>query len=349
VDADLRAQFEGGPGFLNTASLGLPPRATVTAMQDVLSGWQRGSLQPPDFDAYVQRSRVAWAQLSGVDPGWVATGPSVSTFVGLVAASVPDDAEVLLAEGDFTSVLFPFLVQEGRGVTTRVVPLDELVGSVRDQTSLVAVSAVQSADGRVIDVDALVATAAEHGTEVLLDTTQSCGWLPIDCSRVDYAVCGAYKWLLAPRGTAFLSIRPDRIEAVMPHAANWYAGGDIWGSIYGTPLRLAADARRFDISPAWLCWAGAAPSLELVASLDPEAVRANDVGLADIFLAHMDRPSQGSAIVIVDVPGAADALAAAGVRAAVRAGKVRLSFHLYNDEADIELAVSTLQGAASAQ
>jgi len=349
VDHDLRAQFDADPGFLNTASLGLPPRVTVSAMQEVLAGWQRGALQPPDFDADVQRSRTAWAQLSGVDPGWVATGPSVSTFVGLIAASVPAGAEVLLAEGDFTSVLFPFLVQERRGVTVRVVPLEALVDAVRPQTTLVAVSAVQSADGRIIDVDALVAAAAEHGTQVLLDTTQSCGWLPLDCSLVDYAVCGAYKWLLAPRGTAFLSVRPDRVEAVIPHAANWYAGGDIWGSIYGTPLRLAEDARRFDISPAWLCWAGAAPSIELVASLDLEAVRAHDVGLADALLDRLGLPSQGSAIVTVDVPGAADALAAAGVRAAVRAGKVRLSFHLYNDESDLDLAVAALRGAASSR
>jgi selenocysteine lyase/cysteine desulfurase len=253
---------------------------------------------------------------------------------------------VLVAEGDFTSVLFPFLVQERRGVSVRVVPLDELVGSVRGSTSLVAVSVVQSSDGRVLDVDALVTAAAEHGAQVLLDTTQSCGWLPTDCRRVDYAVCGAYKWLLAPRGTAFFSIRPDRLEAVVPHAANWYAGGDIWSSIYGTPLRLATDARRFDISPAWLCWAGAAPSIELVAGLDATAVRAHDVGLADAFLDRMGLPSQDSAIVTVDAPGAAEALAAAGVRAAVRAGRVRLSFHICNDDADVDLAVRALQHLA---
>jgi selenocysteine lyase/cysteine desulfurase len=232
-------------------------------------------------------------------------------------------------------------------VAVRPVALEDVVASVRDETALVAVSAVQSADGRVLDVDALVAAAADHGAEVLLDTTQSCGWLPIDCTAVDYAVCGAYKWLLSPRGTAFLSIRPERMDAVLPHAANWYAGGDIWGSIYGTPLRLADDARRFDISPAWLCWAGAAPSLELMASLDQRAVRQHDVGLADGFLDRLGLPSQGSAIVTVDAPGAEQALAAAGVRTAVRAGRVRLSFHVYNDLADVDLAVTAIEGAAT--
>lgn len=342
MDDHLRRQFDVAPGFLNTASLGAPTRDTVEALERALAAWRTGRSEPADFDEDVRRARAAWASLSGVEPSWVAAGPSVSSFVGLIAASLPAGAEVVVAEGDFTSVLFPFLVQESRGVVVRAVALDELAASLRPQTTLVAVSAVQSADGRVLDVDALVGAAAEHGVEVLLDTTQSCGWLRIDTSAVDYAVCGAYKWLLAPRGTAFLSVRPERMDAIAPHAANWYAGGDIWSSIYGTPLRLAADARRFDISPAWLSWAGAAPALELVASLDPAAVRDHDVGLADAFLARLGLPSQGSAIVTVDAEGAADALAAAGVRAAVRAGKVRLSFHLYNDEADVDLAAAAL-------
>ena len=45
-----------------------------------------------------------------------------------------------------------------------------------------------------------------------------------------------------------------------------------------------------------------------------------------------------------DSPGAAERLAAAGVRAAVRAGRVRLAFHLYSDERDVDLAVSALTG-----
>jgi len=32
------------------------------------------------------------------------------------------------------------------------------------------------------------------------------------------------------------------------------AGDDPWSSIYGGPLRLASDARRFDVSPAGHAW-----------------------------------------------------------------------------------------------
>lgn len=208
------AHFDPDPGYLNTATAGVPPRAAVTAMNGLLEQWQRGHLNPTDFDEYVARSRDAWAQLSGVDATCVATGAAVSALVGLVAAALPDGAQVLVAEGDFTSVLFPFLTQERRGVRVRAVPLTELVASVDDAVDLIAVSAVQSADGRAVDVAALTTTAALHGAQLLLDTTQSCGWLPLDVSAIDYVVCAAYKWLLCPRGVAFLSVRPDRLSSL---------------------------------------------------------------------------------------------------------------------------------------
>lgn len=343
MNPELRGLFSADVVYLNTASAGLPPRPVLTALEAAIDGWRRGHLQPADFDADVRRARHAWACLSGVDAAQVAIGSTVSAFVGVVAAALPDGARVITASGEFTSVVFPFLVHAGRGVRVEEWPLEEL-GNLRGPADLVAVSAVQSADGRRADLPALIGAAREAGARVLLDTTQSCGWLPIDCSAVDYAVCGGYKWLLSPRGTAFFFVRPDLMGDLRPLSAGWYAGDDPWDSIYGSPLRLAGDARRFDVSPAWFSWVGAAAALELVATLDQEAVRRHDVGLADSFLEALGQPAQGSAIVTVSLPGAAERLAAAGIRTAVRGGRVRASFHLYNTAADVARTVAVLQG-----
>jgi selenocysteine lyase/cysteine desulfurase len=339
---ELLSLFSADPVYLNTASAGLPPRSVITALEAALDGWRRGHLQPADFDDDVRRARQAWAALSGVETAQVAIGSTVSAFVGLVAAALPDGARVVTAQGEFASVVFPFLAHAGRGVRVEEWPLEEL-GEVRGPADLVAVSAVQSSDGRLADLPAIIRAARHAGAQVLLDTTQSCGWLPIDCSGVDYAVCGAYKWLLSPRGTAFFSVRPELMDRLLPLAAGWYAGEDPWDSIYGSPLRLAADARRFDVSPSWLSWVGTAVALELVAQLDQQSVRRHNVGLADSFLAGLGQTAQGSAIVTVAQPGAAERLAAAGVRTAVRAGRVRASFHVYNTAADVERAVAALQ------
>lgn len=95
---------------------------------------------------------------------WVAVGGQVSVFAGLVAASLRPGSEVLTAEGDFTSILLPFHAQARRGVTVREVPLDRLADAVATGTGLVSVSAVQSADGRIADLDALREVCAATGT-----------------------------------------------------------------------------------------------------------------------------------------------------------------------------------------
>lgn len=149
----------------------------------------------------------------------MACGGSVSVFAGLVAASLPAGAEVLVAAGDFTSVLFPFLAQQRRGVRVREVALEQIADAVDAATTLVAVSAAQSADGRVLDLDVLAGTADHHGADVFLDVTQAAGWMAIGAERFSYVCGGAYKWLLAPRGTAFLAVAPDAAERLTPHTA----------------------------------------------------------------------------------------------------------------------------------
>jgi selenocysteine lyase/cysteine desulfurase len=176
----------------------------------------------------------------------------------------------------------------------------------------------------------------------VIDATQAAGWLPLDAGRFDVVVCHGYKWLLSPRGTAFLAVRDELQDGILPHAAGWYAGAEIWDSIYGPPLRIADTGRRFDISPAWLCWEGTLPALEMIEKTGVAAIGAHDVARADRFREHLGMPPSNSAIVSVAVDGAGEKLKAAGISAATRAGAARLSFHLYNTEADADRAADAL-------
>jgi selenocysteine lyase/cysteine desulfurase len=333
-------EFDVPDGYLNTASIGVPPAAAADAVGSAIDDWRRGAARPPDFDPAVATARDAVAGLMGVPVDRVALGASVSTLVGLIAAALPAGARVLVAEGEFTSVSFPFAAQAGRGVSVVECPL-ETVGARAPDFDVVAVSVAQSADGRLVDLDGLRAARAA-GTTVVLDVTQSLGWLPARLEWADAVVCAGYKWLLCPRGVAWLAVGPELAARLVPHGACWYAGGDVWGSIYGLPLRLADSARRFDTSPAWFSHVGAASVLPWLAGLDRAAVRAHCVGLADSVRAGLDLPQAGSAIVAVDRPGAADRLAAAGVVGSLRAGAVRLSFHLYNTETDAARVLDAL-------
>jgi selenocysteine lyase/cysteine desulfurase len=351
--ATLRDAVVPTRGYLDAATCGLPLRATVAAMQTGLAEWAAGTFSVPAYDEAVTASRAAFGRIVGVPSSQVSVGSQAAPLVGLVAANLPDGAEVLTVAGDFTSVTYPFLAHRNRGVVVRAVPVEALADEVRPGTSLVAFSLVQSADGRIADLDAVTAAARAVGALTLADLTQAAGWLPVDAGRFDVTVTSAYKWLGAPRGVAFATVAPHLLDRLRPINASWYAGADVWSSTYGHDMRLADDARRFDVSPAWLCWPGAVPSLEAfadeLAGPDPDAIRRHDVALADALLAGLGLPARGSAIVsLPDPDGCVRAsLTAAGLRVAGRAGGVRLAFHVWNDDEDVSRALTALTPAGA--
>ncbi|MFE9775926.1 aminotransferase class V-fold PLP-dependent enzyme [Streptomyces sp. NPDC005931] len=343
----VRAEFAPKSTYLNTASSALLPARTVTAVERAVRIRAEGRPLDPLF-ADVESCRAAYARLAGVPVERVAAGATVALFSGLVAASLPAGAEVLTAEGDFSSVLNPFHMRGDLKV--RAVPLERIAESVRPGTALVAVSAAQSADGRIADLPALREAVREHGARTYVDFSQAAGWLPVEADAYDYSVAITFKWLLGPHGAAFLVV-PEDLGDLVPVQAGWVAGERPWDSCYGPLTELAHSARRFDTSPALFSYAGLRASLELVEEIGVDAIRAHDLALADRFraglatLGHEPVPAPGSAIV--SVPGLGDrqgALSEAGIAVSDRAGNLRASFHLYNTAADVDRLLDALSG-----
>ncbi|WUI49855.1 aminotransferase class V-fold PLP-dependent enzyme [Streptomyces sp. NBC_00414] len=342
----VRAEFTPKNTYLNTASTGLLPARAVAAMRAGVESVADGL--PQDMFADVEAARAAFARLVGVPDSRVAAGASVAVYTGLIAASLPEGAEVLTAEGDFTSVVNPFHVR--RGLKVRTVPLERIAESVRPGTALVAVSAAQSADGRIADLPALREAARAHGARTYIDASQAAGWLSVDADAYDYVSSVAFKWLVCPRGVAFLVV-PEDFGGLDPVFAGWVAGEHPWDSCYGPVEELAHSARRFDESPSLFSYAGARHSLELVEQLGVAAVGAHDLGLADRFRAGLASlgqepvPAQGSPIV--SVPGLGrrqPELSRAGIEVSDRAGHLRAAFHMYNTAADVDRLLDVLSG-----
>ncbi|MEU6175201.1 aminotransferase class V-fold PLP-dependent enzyme [Streptantibioticus parmotrematis] len=339
MDSLRSTEFAAETTYLNTASCGLGPARSTAAVREALDGWSRGDLS--SFDPAVTASREAFARIAGVPAERVAIGSAVSAHVGLIASGLPEGAEVLVVEGDFSSLVNPFAVR--KDLKLRAVPLERVAEEIRPGTALVAVSSVQSADGRVADLAAVRAAASAHGTRTLVDATQSLGWLPLDAGEFDYVVCGAFKWLMCPRGASFLVVGESAAAELTPVFAGWSAGEVPEMSSYGTIAELASSARRFDLSPAYLSYVGAAPSLALVEEIGVEAIGAHDLALAERFrtglaeLGHEPISTGGSPIVATAGLGhLAPALSREGIQLAARAGNLRAAFHLYNSAADVD-------------
>jgi selenocysteine lyase/cysteine desulfurase len=295
-----------------------------------------------EYTALVEQGRGHAARLLGVGPEQVAVGSTASAFVALAAAAVPPGAQVVCVDGDFASVVRPFLARGD--VRVRHVPVADLADAVGPDTWMVAYALVQSSTGEVADAASVAAAARSHDTRVLVDTTQATGWLPTTGLGADLVVCHTYKWLCGPRGSAFAAFSDRARAELRPLTAGWYSAADPWASCYGPSLDLAADASRFDLSPAWHAWVGAEAALGFAVSLDAADVHAHGVGLANAFRTRLDLGPSDSAIVSWPDAGGDDlaALTAAGVIASGRAGRARVSFHLWNDEEDVDLAARTL-------
>ncbi|WBU38420.1 aminotransferase class V-fold PLP-dependent enzyme [Homoserinibacter sp. YIM 151385] len=344
-------EFGDPRGYLAVASIGLPPASAVEAMTADLAAWARADRDPQGYDPVIARTREHYGRLVGVPVERIAIGSQTSVLASLVATSLPDGAEVLVVGSDFSSIVFPFqqrALAPGHGIRLRETSLERLADDLDDRTDLVVFSLVQSATGEIADVDAILEAAGRHDVRTFCDTTQAAGVLPVDADRFDVTVCHAYKWLCSPRGVAFLTGSERMLAELRPVQAGWYAGDEVWQSCYGPRQHLSADARRFDVSPAWQAWVGAEPAIRLLAGLDMAEVQGRTTALGDALCRGLGIPEQHQPIVTWPDADGDDlrALVAAGVRASGRAGRLRASFHLWNDERDVEQVLSALRRPA---
>ncbi len=338
------AEFGEPRGYVAAASIGIPPRRTADALRADLDAWARADRDPQGYDPIITRTRAHYARLVGIDASRVAIGSQTSVQASLVAASLPEGAEVLVVERDFSSLVTPF--EQRPGSRVRAVPLEALADSITDDTFLVVFSLVQSATGIVADAAAIREAADRHGALTFCDLTQAAGVLPVDASEYDFTVCHTYKWLCSPRGVCFLTVGPRTDALLRPRQGGWYAGEDVWQSCYGFDITLSSDARRFDVSPVWQAWVGAEQSIALFADLDIAEVWERTADLGEALCHELELPVRRQPIIAWPDPDGSQlaAMTAAGIRISGRAGRARASFHLWNTDADVDAIVRAVRG-----
>jgi selenocysteine lyase/cysteine desulfurase len=219
----------------------------------------------------------------------------------------------------------------------------------------VVVSDVLSQDGHRLDLVKLREATDAVGSQLFVDATQSLGVLKFDNDRVrpDYLVAHGYKWLLAPRGAAFLVVRNALVADIQPLQPNVQSSVD--GTYFGGTLTAWPTAARLDTSPAWLSWVGARAALALMSTLEPGQVEHHCLGLADRFrdaarelgYSILD-PDGTSQIVVVEALNPdrlAQSLRAHRVRCLTYADRMRVGFHYFNNGSDVNAVVESMSEA----
>ncbi|MGP4114783.1 aminotransferase class V-fold PLP-dependent enzyme [Streptomyces sp. 4N509B] len=365
--AEFRGQFPvlDRLTWLFTPSCGPAARPVTRAVREELDRWEEGEFSWEERDRAAQRSREQLAALLGVAAEDVALTQSLSEAAATVAASLPAGSRVVVGAREYRSNVFPWLAAGRRGgVRVHEVPMpegclrgEEVVAAITGDTTLVAVSDVQSASGWRTDLTAVAARCREVGARLFVDATQSAGVLRRpEGVDPDFVAVHGYKWLLAPRGAAWLYVRRDRIDELEPLAPNHMGTSHPWRDFYGGPLSHAPGARKLDLSLCWPSWAGAAAALDLVGRLDAVAVERHALRLAErlregatalgLTCTPTELPSHIVTVRVPDADAAVRSLEERKVRATARAGVLRLGFHGFNTDEDVDRVLAALSGLA---
>ena len=347
--------------YLNTATA--PPAClpVLDALRRSEGAWERAVFSWRNWEDEAEATRGLFADLIGAPAGAVALLGSLSEAAATVARSLPA-GRIVVGEQEFRSNLWPWLAlgTGGRRIVQvaaqdGVVSTDSLVEAITPGTALVAVSAIQSSNGYRVDLEPIAERTRAVGARLFVNLTQLLGALRFDIEEIepDFVAAHGYKWMLCPRGAAWLYVRPDRLEGMRPLAPNWKNADDPHATYYGGELDLATDARRLDASLAWFSWVGARAALELLVSLERSQVERRCLELTDAFrrdvtaagfeVAPQGQPSQIVAIRVDDPDRLRRRLESERVVASVRGGGLRIGFHAFNDESDVDTCLRVLK------
>jgi selenocysteine lyase/cysteine desulfurase len=347
--------------YLNTPTAAPAARPVLEAVRRAQAEWEAGEFSWQGWEAEGDATRDVFASLIGGRGEHVSLVSSVAEAASTVAAGLPR-GRVVVGAREFQSNLFPWLALRDRGFDVTEVPADEhgvtrtdtLLDAIDEGTVLVAVTEVQSSNGFRVRLPDLGARCREVGARLFVDLAQSLGALRFDVDRAGthYVTSHGYKWLLAPRGAAWLWVRPDLLTELQPLAPSWKTVADPYAEYYGGPMDLPDNGRRLDATLAWFSWVGARAALDLVASLDGDQVEAHCLALAARFrqeaeargftLVPEEAPSQTVALRLPDPAGVRRRLIERKVIGSAREGSLRLGFHAYNDESDVDAALAAL-------
>lgn len=362
---EFRALFPALDEWAWLDTPGSPPgaRPVLEAVRGALDDWESGRFSWLAWDATVEAARAAFADYTGVAASRVAVMGSVAEAVSTVAAALPAGS-IVVGENEYRSVLFPLLalgpdhpvirVPESDGVVTA----ELLAEAIRPDTVLVAVSDTLTSNGNPVDLAVLRRATDAIGVRMLVDLTQSLGVLHrnLDALDADFTVVHGYKWLLCPRGAAWLVARTDRLAELRPLLPSWKSTDPPHGYFGGT-LALPETGSRLDTSPAWFSWIGAVAALDVLARLDPDDVRSHCVEVAarwhtiaiDLGLRPV-LPRQESHIVVVEADEEfaeelPEHLASARVKASVTGRRLRVGVHYFTDDDDIDRLADAVRSA----
>jgi len=361
--------------YLNAASYSpLPLRTIEAGRAAVFRKGKPWTLSAGFANEQHERARTAAARLINAEAGDIALIPSVGYGVSTAAKllTIPRGSRVIVLENDHSSPVLEWYARadaQGFVIETVSQPDDgdwtsALLAVIErrgaPQLALASISSVHWSDGGLIDLDALSRTLKRHKAVFLIDATHHVGVLPLDVKSLDpdFVMFPTYKWLIGPYGRAFMYVAKRHQGGVpLEQTSSGRRAVHSDRKPYFADLRYQGDARRFDMGERdhFISMEMAAIGMEMMAEWGSNAVvdrlrmltERIAEGLRGSGVRAPDKRFRAPHILSLAFAGgmAAEliaALAEEGVYVAPRLGRMRVSPHVYNDEADCDRFVAAL-------
>ena len=351
--------------YLNSCSQGALSRDVETAIGEWLQSWhQQGSPWDLWVDQY-EAGRRQFAAMINARPEEVAIVASASAGVNALASALSfgQRNKVVLGEFEFPTMGHIWLSQRARGAEVifatadgnrmRPEAYDELVDR---NTLIVPLTHVCFMNGFRSPVTEVVKIAHDRGALVLLDDYQDCGTRPIDVKamQVDVYVSGTLKYLLGPPGVAFLYVREELAESLVPTVTGWF----------GQRNTFAFDVKLLDPAPGTRRFESGTPPIPSIYGATAGAKLLQNVGLTNVA-EEVRRLSQslirgvtdlgvriktppdsvGPLIVLqaTDADRLVKTFGAQGVVCSSRHDGLRLSLHAYNTLDEVNFVLRLIE------
>ncbi len=315
-----------------------------------------GSSNWPDKIEILNETRKSLKAFFNTGEAEVALVPNFSIGLNILLENQRPQQKALLLKHDYPSVNWPI---ENRGfMVTFVEPdvnLEKNISRIveTEQIDVLALSLVQWLNGVRIRPGFLKELKDQYPSLLIIaDGTQYCGAfsLDFDSSGIDVLGSSGYKWLLGGYGNGFMIIRKTAVpHFITPSAGFNSADGDL-NQRHSYPFWKRLEPGHLDSlsfgslkhSLAFLREIG----MEQIDSYNEDLVAYARKAFGELGLLQdevLERKEHGSIFRLVAERSLFEHLKRHGVKCSWRSGGLRLSFHFYNTEKEIDRIVEIIK------
>ena len=372
MNASRRQEFDIAPGevYLNGAANSPLPRAARQAVDEAWILQATPSKIPfESMFTYADDIRERAARALGLPGHEISVTTSTTFGMMLLAQGLRwrEGDRLLLGPDEFPSNVYPWLALEERGVRIETVgrpgyPLKvEELGKALDAPGRVRALSIAAVHYRTGDVHPLGELAdALHARDAILvvDASQAAGAVAIDwrASGVDALAASGYKWLFGPYGTGILWVRSELRDTLANVNGNWLAvegARDLTKLMVEQPRVFQRHGRLLDAGEvaSYFSLSAFRAGLDLLVDVGVAGVEAHNRRLQDRavealngaplrLVTHLDAPRRSPMLMFEGLDGLdlrqleAD-LTGRHIAVSLRAGRMRVSPGIWNDESDI--------------